>query len=289
MQTNQDVIEFLDQPYDKQTFEQVKDALFARKTGRGYYAYRYYRSFIFEHVIQCPKEQNILFPSYFYSGDKDRFVLNKKLRSTQKDKTIQTFFTTFYYDHKIPFDCDENYERLHKTVCAIAEPQFILFNVNNFMDEFDMLDKLLPDNGDFLLYIDGIDDEVCYYLKRPREYFFAEVQQTLKQRNKSSCVTILSTKSGITRITADAVETSKESSMVVHKPEVHNTKDHKRANIYNKPFNYDSYTWDLMEKLNKLVLEEEVTVDASRKRKNQHDVSEEKNDSKRGRREVQQK
>ena len=52
-----------------------------------------------------------------------------------------------------------------------------------------------------MIYIDGIDDEYCYYLSNPRMHLFEKMQKQVKSK-----IAVLSTKSGCTWIDATSIQ-----------------------------------------------------------------------------------
>lgn len=232
--SNADVINFLDLPYDDSIYQNVRKLLTDSSN-------EYYSTFIHQNVHLAVKEKQIVFPSYIYNKN-ESLVLGKKLRTTQSGD-IYSYFTTFYYDLITPFDNDENYKKLYNNVINIT-PQFLLFNINQFPSDYKNLRKFT--NGkNFVLYIDGIDDEYNYYLKAPRDEIFKEIQSI------TDCeITVLSTKSGVTTIKPDSIIVYPMEDIIGMTVSTKDIFTKKTLNIYNKPYVYDKYTIDYINKLN---------------------------------------
>ena len=87
------------------------------------------------------------------------------------------------------------------------------------------------------MYIDGIDDEFCFYLKNKREFFYTHLQ---KYGFKE--LFIISTKSGLTTIDKKAIKYDSEYKIYNYK-----------RNLYNglpKRIQYIPQVWEIVDKLN---------------------------------------
>lgn len=229
-QSNDDVIAYLGQKPNKSMYNRVLGLLSSNRL-----AHLYYSTFVKDNVILAPKGKIILYPTYIYRTDADKFLLDRRLRTTPSGKGIDKFFTTFYYDYISPFDTDENYLKLYNNVIRIEKPRFILFNLNEFWRDSD---NILPYvDGNLLLYISDMDNEHAPYLKS-REYLFDDIRSSFE----SSKVSVLSMISGITTITRDDITYSKKFSTKKRVSRVQCS--------YNKQIVYDPYTISIIKELN---------------------------------------
>ena len=198
IQTNEDVINYMNQDYEEEKYKRTKREL--KKYGlNGRLSLMIYKLLIKKYVLNVSKDHKDTNTIPTYTYDKDNFkIFNKKLHTTQKLSDSSHYITTFYLNKLEPFITNDKYINVRNHL-LIANVSFRLYDLNTIsINNINNLIKLKNDDNT-LLYIDGIDIDYFNYLSMNRSNLFKIIKDIIKYYKLNNFF-ILSTKSGLSII-----------------------------------------------------------------------------------------
>lgn len=188
--SNEDVLEYLDQPIEEEIKNKLKEKLKNHQDNRVKIALSFMNKFYDNLIVGGDR---IVYPSFFWDGKTFEFN-SKKFRSQNKDVQI---FTTFYYNIVYCFKHDKYYDNL-KRILSETPISYKHIDINKISSNF------FPNNDKILMYISNIDLKYPIYLNMHRDEFHKKIQNIVKQ-NDNEYIHILSTNTYLTKIKKQSI------------------------------------------------------------------------------------